>query len=229
MTRLPRVRAVLFDLDGTFADTAPDLAYALNQTLQAYGEPPLPYVAIRPVASHGGNGLIKLGFRMNPDAPGFDERLRLLLNVYEANLTRRTRLFDGTATLINQLERCGIPWGIVTNKPAWLTDPLLARLGYASRAAIVISGDTCSRRKPHPEPILQACRALHVPAGQTLYVGDARRDIEAGRAAGSLTAVARFGYIAADDDPTTWDADVVVNDGAELIWLLRIDEQSTAD
>lgn len=228
MTRLRQVRAVLFDLDGTFADTAPDLAYALNQTLYDYGEPPLPYAAIRPVASHGGNGLIKLGFRMDPGAPGFDERLRRLLDVYQANLTRHTRLFDGTATLINHLEQCGLLWGIVTNKPAWLTDPLLADLGYASRASIVISGDTCSRRKPHPEPILQACRVLGVPAGQTLYVGDARRDIDAGRAAGSLTAVARFGYIAADDDPTTWNADVVVNDGTELISLLGIDEGLTA-
>lgn len=229
MTRLAQVQGILFDLDGTFADTAPDLAYALNQTLDAYGKPPLPYAAIRSVASNGGNGLIKLGFQIDPDAPGFDERHRHLLKVYQANLTKRTRIFEGTATLTDHLERCGLPWGIVTNKPTWLTQPLLTNLGFASRASAVICGDTCLRRKPHPEPILHACQTLGVPPEHTLCVGDARRDIEAGHAAGSLTAVARFGYIGTDDDPTSWNADILVDDGAELISLLGIDKQSAAD
>ncbi|MFM1891347.1 MAG: hypothetical protein RLZ44_424 [Pseudomonadota bacterium] len=222
MAPLRHARAVLFDLDGTFADTAPDLAYALNQTLAAFGLPPLPFERIRPVVSHGGLALIRLGFGLEPEQPGFAERRQHLLDVYHANLCRETRLFDGMAEVLAALEAHGLPWGIVTNKPAWLTDPLIAAMGLRQRAGSVISGDTCAHRKPHPEPILCACRELRVAPQQTVYVGDADRDMAAGRAAGAIPVAALFGYILEDDDPAAWDADHRIGHAAELLELLGL-------
>lgn len=219
---LAHSRAVLFDLDGTFADTAPDLAHALNGTLVAYGREPLPFERIRPVVSHGGLALIRLGFGLQPGDPGFDERRQYLLDLYRANLCRETRLFDGVAEVLDALERHGRRWGIVTNKPAWLTDPLLDAMGLSQRAGSIISGDTCEHRKPHPEPILCACRELQVAPADTVYVGDADRDMIAGRAAGTVTVAALFGYIQADDDPSAWDADHRIEHAAELLALLGL-------
>ncbi len=212
--------AVLFDLDGTLADTGPDLAYALNATLEAYGQPTLPYERIRPVVSHGGIALIKLGFGMEPAAPGFEQRRQYLLDVYADNLVRETRLFPGMAAVLENLEGAGIPWGIVTNKPAWLTDPLVDAMALRERAACVISGDTCSNRKPHPEPILHACRLMQRAPTATWYIGDAGRDMEAGRAAGCLTIGALYGYLHPQDPPEHWQSDLTIAGAAELIPLL---------
>ncbi len=222
MAPLQQARAVLFDLDGTFADTAPDLAYALNQTLAAFGADPLPFVRIRPVVSHGGAALVRLGFGLEPGDPGFDERREYLLAVYRANLCRETRLFDGMAEVLDALERHGRPWGIVTNKPAWLTDPLIEAMGLTARAGCIVSGDTCVHRKPHPEPILRACRDLAVAPAQTVYVGDADRDMIAGRAAGTATVAALFGYILDDEDPADWAADHRIGHARELLALLGL-------
>lgn len=213
-------QAVLFDLDGTLADTAPDLAFALNETLRHFGRDPLDYAHIRPVVSHGGMALIRLGFDMQPDDDGFEERRQFLLRVYEANLCRDTRLFGGMPGVLAHLEHSGITWGIVTNKPAWLTDPLIDAMQLAQRAACVVSGDTCSRRKPHPDPILFACNQIGCDPARTWYIGDAGRDMQAGRAAGCVTIGARYGYLHPEDPPAAWDADRMIDHPDHLLAML---------
>lgn len=214
------IRAVLFDLDGTFADTAPDLAFALNETLRRFGSAELPYGRIRPHVSHGATALIRLGFDLEPGSEPFEERRQVLLQVYRDNLCRETRPFDGILTLLDAIERRALSWGIVTNKPSWLTDPLMAQLGLATRAGCIVSGDTTPNRKPHPEPILHACKQLGVTPGQCVYVGDAERDVEAGRRAGAATLAAAFGYLQSQEDPATWGADGLIAGPLELLdWL----------
>jgi N-acetyl-D-muramate 6-phosphate phosphatase len=214
------VRAVLFDLDGTFADTAPDLAYALNETLRRFGEAELPYARIRPHVSHGATALIRLGFRLEPAAEAFEERRQVLLRVYQENLCRATRPFDGIAEVLDVLEANALAWGIVTNKPSWLTDPLMAQLGLAARAGCVVSGDTTPTPKPHPAPILHACAQLGVQPERCVYVGDAARDVEAGRRAGAATLAATFGYLQDHEDPATWGADGLIATPLDLLdWL----------
>ncbi|RRQ22941.1 HAD family hydrolase [Thiohalobacter thiocyanaticus] len=222
------IKTVLLDLDGTLADTAPDLAHALNRTLEAFGCSPLPYERIRPVVSHGGVALIRLGFGLGPGEPGYDERRAHLLEVYRANLTRGTRPFPGMPELLDWLEAGGRHWGVVTNKPAWLTEPLLDQLGLLARAAVVVSGDTVSKNKPHPAPLLHACEQTGSLPGQCLYVGDAERDIQAGRAAGMHTLVALFGYLDATDDPAAWQADGLINTPGDIMEFIRKGEDSEA-
>jgi len=216
-------QAVLFDLDGTLADTGPDLAFALNRTLEHFRREPLPYETIRPVVSHGGIALIKLGFQMQPESPGFEDRRRYLLDVYAANLCRETTLFPGMAAVLEHLEARGLPWGIVTNKPAWLTDPLIAAMQLQGRAGCVVSGDTCVNRKPHPEPILHACTLLGSPPAGTWYVGDAGRDMQAGRAAGCVTVGALYGYLHPEDPPDCWQMDLTIDHPEALLDLLDDD------
>ena len=211
------IRTVLFDLDGTLADTAPDLAYALNQVRLEQGQPALPYEHIRPVVSHGGIALTRLGFGIEPEHPDFDARYRRLLEIYRGNIARETRLFPGMDALLANIEQHGLNWGVVTNKPAWLTEPLLEALGLSQRAACIVSGDTCSNSKPHPESVLHGCKLAGSEARHCLYVGDAQRDIEAGRRAGMRTAVALFGYIGETDVPQSWQADVLLA-RPEEIW-----------
>ena len=217
-----RAAGVLFDLDGTFADTAPDLADALNHTLERHGRTPLPYERIRPIVSHGGAALIRLGFGLTPEDADFDHFKQDLLDHYEHNLCARTRLFDGMDQVLASLEASGIAWGIVTNKPAWLTDPLMSALGLDRRAASIVSGDTCANRKPHPEPILCACRDMGVEPARSIYVGDAERDIAAGRAAGTATIAALYGYLLEDDNPDAWNADARIDAPADLLGLLGL-------
>lgn len=212
--------AVLFDLDGTLADTAPDLAAALNRTLAHYGRAPLAYETIRPVVSHGGIALIRLGFGIQPDAPGFDERRRYLLDVYADNLCEQTRLFAGMTEVLNHLEETGIAWGVVTNKPAWLTDPLMTAMQLDRRAGCIVSGDTCTNRKPHPEPILHACSLLDRRPRDTWYVGDAGRDMQAARGAGCTPIGALYGYLHPEDPPEIWDADLHIDHPGQLLALL---------
>ena len=215
-----RIRVVLFDLDGTFADTAPDLAYALNRTLELHGREPLPLEQIRPAASHGGIALIRLGFGLEPQDEGFASLRQEFLRFYREHLCRETALFPGMLQLLEELERRGIRWGIVTNKPARLTNPLMEQLGLNERAACIVSGDTTGNSKPHPEPILHACRLAGGRPEECLYVGDAQRDIEAGRNAGTATLIALFGYLGEDDHPETWGADGAVAQPSEILeWL----------
>ncbi len=216
------IRTVLFDLDGTLADTAPDLAFALNQVLLEQGHAPLPFETIRPVVSHGGIALIRLGFKLEPEHPNFAPLRQRLLEIYRANIARETTLFPGMADLLDNIEQNGMNWGIITNKPAWLTEPLIEALGLTERAACIVSGDTCNNRKPHPEPMLYGCQLAGSEAHQCLYVGDAQRDIEAGNRAGMRTIVALFGYIADNDTPENWGADVLQNSPADIQhWITK--------
>lgn len=216
----PAIRTVLFDLDGTLLDTAPDLADALNRTLATQGRDPLPYEHIRPVVSRGGTALLRLGFDLPVESPDFVRLRDSFLQSYRSNIAARTQLFPGMAELLDALQRRGINWGVVTNKPRWLSEPLLAALGLAESAASIVSGDSTNYSKPHPEPVLRACREAGSDAHQCLYVGDAECDIEAGRRAGTKTLVALFGYIAEDDHPEAWQADGMVREPMEILdWI----------
>ena len=214
------INTVFFDLDGTLADTAPDLAFALNGVLGEEGLRPLPFETIRPVVSHGGVALIRLGFGIEPDHHDFERLRRRLLDIYKNNLATETALFPGMAELLVRIEERGMKWGVVTNKPAWLTDPLMEALNLSSRAASIVSGDTTSHRKPHPEPLHHACRLAGCISGECVYVGDAERDIEAGRRAGMRTVAALFGYLTDDDRPERWGADAMVTQPLDILdWI----------
>lgn len=214
------IRTVLFDLDGTLADTAPDLAAALNKLLAEEDRTPLPFAQIRPWVSHGSPALVRIGFGVEPGDERFSRlRERLLLH-YAENICRDTRVFPGVPQLLDGLNARGVIWGIVTNKPAFLTDPLIERLGFAHRPACVVSGDTTPNRKPHPEPLLHACSIARADASASLYVGDAERDVRAGRDAGMKTLVALFGYIGENENPHQWGADGMVNEPLEVLdWI----------
>lgn len=215
-----KIDAVLLDLDGTLADTAPDLIEALNHILVAHGLDAKSYDEMRPHVSNGSVAIVEAGFGV--DNPQFDSLKSEFLKFYRENICRHTTLFSGFEELLDELERRSIPWGVVTNKPAYLTDPLMAELGLAERSACIVSGDTTRHAKPHPEPILYACQQIGVAPQQTLYVGDAVRDIEAGHRADTQTLVALFGYLADSDKPETWGADGMVEKPLDILaWLDR--------
>ncbi len=216
------IKAVLFDLDGTFADTAPDLAAALNHTRATRNLPPLPLDIVRPQASHGSRGLLKLGFGIEPDAADYDALRDIFLDYYERNICVHTRLFAGMAELVAALEQRGIKWGIVTNKPHRYTVPLMQALGYAGRAACLISGDTCAHAKPHPEPMLKACEIIGVTPAQCLYLGDDLRDMQAANAATVRGIIARYGYISGDAQLDSWDAHGIIDTPTELLGLIAL-------
>lgn len=214
------IKCVLFDLDGTFADTAADLHFALNRVLTQSGREEISFERLRPTVSHGSRAMLKVAFDIEPEDPGYAELQQQFLQLYADNIAKYTRPFDGMETLIDELEARGIRWGIVTNKPAWLTDPLMQKLGLYQRACAVVSGDTTPHAKPHPEPILHACRQSGVAPTQAVYVGDALRDIEAGRNAGARTLVALFGYLDEHDNPLAWQADGQINHPMEILdWV----------
>ena len=201
------IQAILFDLDGTFADTAPDLAAALNHVRSLHDLPPLPLATIRPQASHGSIGLLRLGFGIGPDAPEFNALRDAFLTHYTAHICDHTTLFAGMAQLVETLEQRSLPWGIVTNKPHRFTLPLMQALGYAGRAACLVSGDTCARAKPYPDPLLKASEIMHIAPASCLYLGDDLRDMQAARAAGMRCIIAAYGYIDAQADLGSWQAD----------------------
>jgi len=213
-------RAVLFDLDGTLADTAPDLGHALNLLLERHGRQPLPQDTIRPYASHGTPGLLGIGFSLTPEDPRFAPLRMEYLELYEAHLLTYTRLFDGMAELLEQLEQRGLPWGVVTNKPERFAFPLMEKLALKTRAATIIGGDTCAHPKPHPEPMHQASREVGVPPTECLYVGDAERDVEAARAAGMETLIAAYGYLGEHDRPLEWNALGIIHSPLDILAYL---------
>jgi len=211
---------VLLDLDGTLADTGPDLAHALNTVRAEEGLPALPYARIRPQVSHGARALIRLGFGGQEAEPDFERRRQRLLDVYRENLCVRTKLFPGMTEVLAGIEQLGLRWGVVTNKPAWLTEPLLIAMRLDRRVACVVSGDTVTPRKPHPNPLLHAARSAGVDPAQCVYIGDAERDVQAGKAAGMHTLIAAFGYLGGDDNPRAWGADAIVDQPSEILnWL----------
>lgn len=212
-------RGVLFDLDGTLLDTAPDMAGALNALRVEEGLPPMPLDLLRRHVSHGAARLIQVAFG-HAEGAAFESLRRRFLDLYRANLSSGTRLFDGFESILGWLEGRQVDWGVVTNKPAWLTEPLLADLRLDSRAACVISGDSLPERKPHPLPLLHAATLLRLPPAECAYVGDAERDIQAGRAAGMRTCVAAFGYLSDEDDPAAWQPDAIVDHPLQLLQAL---------
>ncbi|MBD3669483.1 MAG: phosphoglycolate phosphatase [Gammaproteobacteria bacterium] len=223
------IQTVLFDLDGTLADTAPDLAFALNEVRRRHGLDAMPFENIRPVVSHGGVALIRLGFAMEPEHPRFEPLRQELLDIYLDNIAVNTTLFNGMDMVLDTLEAEGKQWGVVTNKPGWLTEPLMRELGLTHRAAAIVSGDTLPQRKPHPAPIIHACEQIGCEIAQCLYVGDAERDVEAGHAAGMKTMVALFGYIGQTDQPQQWGADSLVETPADILnWLTEYNQLKTA-
>ena len=198
------VDAVLFDLDGTFADTAPDLGEALNHVRTLRGLAPLPLEIIRPQASHGSRGLLKLGLGIGSDDPDYDDLRDAFLKYYEAHICDHTKLFAGMAALIAELEDRDLPWGIVTNKPHRFTVPLMEKLGFAKRASCLVSGDTCEHAKPHPMPLLHAAALMGIDPAYCLYLGDDLRDMEAAQAANMIGIIASYGYLGSGTNTGTW-------------------------
>ncbi|HWA12399.1 MAG TPA: HAD-IA family hydrolase [Burkholderiales bacterium] len=213
--------AVLFDLDGTLADTAPDLGYALNRQRIARGMPELPIEAVRAHASSGARGLLKAGFNLGPEDPGYEAMREEFLDIYAQNLARESDLFPGMASLLGRIEAMGLRWGIVTNKAERFTLPLLRLMGLFDRAAVVVCGDTTPHAKPHPAPLLAAMEKLALPAAGCLYVGDDERDVRAGQAAGMPVIVARYGYLGSGTPPEAWGADGFIDSPMELLAHLR--------
>jgi phosphoglycolate phosphatase len=211
---------VLFDLDGTLADTAPDMAQALNLLLKEKDYQPLPFDTIRPWVSHGGLALVRLGFGEERGDVELENLRQRFLEIYAENLCRETHLFPGIPQLLAMLSKNGFNWGVVTNKPRYLTEPLVAQLTIQPPPACIVSGDTTTNRKPHPEPMLLACKQAGSDPHECLYVGDAERDIHAGKQAGMKTLVALFGYITDSEDPETWGADGMIRAPMEVFdWL----------
>jgi N-acetyl-D-muramate 6-phosphate phosphatase len=217
----PRIiDTVLFDLDGTLADTAPDMTSALNELLCEQGRKPLPFDMVRNHVSRGAAGVLRVAFGVDLADAELESLRERFLQLYAANLCVETCVFPGMHEVLAHIEALGSKWGVVTNKPAWLTDRLIEALGLTARTACVISGDTTDQKKPHPKPLLHACACCGVEAERCVYIGDDPRDIQAAKAAGMASLVAVYGYIGEEQDPYAWGADGVLEDIAELpIWL----------
>ncbi|BBL75642.1 HAD family hydrolase [Methylomagnum ishizawai] len=215
----PAITAVLFDLDGTLLDTAPDLVFALNAALAEAGLPPCAATAVKPHISGGARAM--LGHALGrPVAAAGEPLLQRMLDLYQTHLADRTGLFEGMDTVLAELDARGLPWGIVTNKRRRFTDPLAAALRLTPRTACIVSGDTTAECKPHPLPLLEASRRLGHAPERCVYIGDAAKDMEAGRRAGMTTLAAWYGYIAADDNPLGWGADGHIHRPLDLLaWL----------
>lgn len=219
MTRRHDLRGVLLDLDGTLLDTAPDMAHALNRLRAAEGLGDLPFDRIRPLVSHGAPRLIRFAFD-DPEPPRYDDLRLRFLDFYRDAIAVHTRVFAGFEDVLVAIEQAGMRWGIVTNKPGWLTMPLLEQLGLAARSGCVVSGDTLAERKPHPMPLLHAAGLLGLEPRECVYLGDAERDVQAARNAGMIPLVAGFGYLNDGEDPAAWQPDAVLARPDELLaWL----------
>lgn len=220
MTNIHRVQAILFDLDGTLADTAPDMANALNTLFKIHSKPTLDFELVRKNTSRGSITLIQLGFEETLAQEYMHQLRDEFLQIYADNLCKQTQLFPGVTELLESLDNSDIPWGIVTNKPGNLAEPLVQELGIAFNAVCIVSGDSLARRKPDPDQLHHAATMLGINEQNTLYMGDDPRDVIAGKAAGMKTAVAAYGYIQDDQDPSTWEADVILQQPLDLKdWL----------
>lgn len=215
-----RFAAVLFDLDGTLVDSAPDLAGAVNDLRAQRGLAPLPYAQLRPVAGAGARGMVGAGFGLAPGDPEFPELRQAFLDLYQQRLLRCSTVFEAVPELLGKVEGAKRPWGVVTNKAGHLAEPLLSGLSLRQRASVLVAGDTTPHTKPHPAPLLHAAQALGLPPAACVYVGDDARDIQAGRAAGMATVAAAWGYLGQGADVSQWGADhVATSPSALLNWL----------
>ena len=214
------IKAVLFDFDGTLADTAPDLGHALNRQRIARGMPALPIEQIRTQASAGSLGLLGLGFNIKPGDSDYEFMRDEFLDFYTQRLCHDTCLFPGVDELLDHLETRNLPWGIVTNKPARFAHPLIEMLGLAQRVACVICGDETTNTKPHPEPLLTASNKIAISPVHCIYLGDDIRDVQASLAAGMQPIVARYGYLGNDQPPETWGANYLIDHPKELLTYL---------
>jgi len=211
---------ILFDLDGTLVDTAHDLGYALNLQREKHGLSALTHEAIRPYASHGSKGLLSVGFGLSTDDPTFAVMRDEYLALYDEVLVRKPVLFEGVQELLSRLDERLIPWGVVTNKPRRFTQRLLENIGLLDSAKTVVCADDVARPKPYPDSLYLACQQVGISPELCWYVGDAQRDIEAGRAAGMHTVVAMYGYLGDEDEPQTWGADSAIDNPTDLLSLI---------
>ena len=220
MVQAACVRGVLFDLDGTLIDSAPDLAGAANRLRADHGLDPLPLAQLRPMVGSGARGMVGVAFGVGPGNMRFEPLRDAFLAHYEAGLLERTHPFDGVEAMLSALEAAGLPWGIVTNKATRFTLPIVAGLGLAKRAAVVVCGDTTPQSKPHPEPLWHAARAMGLAPEDVVYVGDDLRDAQAAKAAGMAMVVATWGYLGLGEPAHTWGADVLLDAPGQLpAWL----------
>ena len=212
------VRACLFDLDGTLADTAPDLAAALNRVRADHELPPMPLDVLRPMASHGARGLLGIGMQVSPDDARYNQLKNDFLAYYLGAIRVQTELFDGVRLLLEQLQRRAMPWGIVTNKLSTYTQPLVAQLPWPEPPACIVSGDTAERPKPAPDPLLYAAEALQIDPAECIYMGDDLRDIQSAKAAGMRSIAAAYGYCG-PSSPNDWGADAIIHHPLDLLTL----------
>jgi N-acetyl-D-muramate 6-phosphate phosphatase len=213
--------AVLFDLDGTLVDTAPDLVAVLNTLLREEGRTSMPYAVARNEVSNGALGLLRLAFGADLQEPELSRLRTRFLEIYQRDLCVHSSLFSGFQNILDFISGNGIRWGVVTNKPRALTEPLLQALALHPDRDCVVSGDSLPQRKPHPAPLQRAAQLLDCAPQRCLYIGDARRDIEAGHAAGMVTAAAAWGYIRPTENPYDWQADVVIRRPGGIATLLE--------
>lgn len=215
-----KITTVLFDLDGTLIDTAPDMAAALDVLCDEEQRTRLPFSKVRPIVSNGSVAIVTLAFGDDLDEKNLDRLKNRYLEIYKNDLAVHSQLFDEMDKLLLQLEQKNIKWGVVTNKPGWLTVPLMEALGLHQRAACIVSSDSTKNRKPHPEPMYYACKLANSLPEECVYVGDARRDIEAGQNAGMKTIIAEYGYIGDWEDTADWRADHSIQKPSQLLTLL---------
>jgi N-acetyl-D-muramate 6-phosphate phosphatase len=214
--------AILFDLDGTLVDSAPDLAGAANDMRVSRGLDPLPYAALRPMVGSGARGMVGVALQVTSEDAAFMALRDEFLQRYEERLTRETVIFSDMQPVLEKLTQLGIVWGIVTNKMARYAEPLVTALGLHHASAVLICGDTTAHAKPHPAPLIEAAERIQVQATRCLYVGDDLRDVQAGKAAGMRTAAAAWGYLGNGDSVHDWDADHLLQQPQDLLKLLRL-------
>lgn len=215
-----KISTVLFDLDGTLIDTAPDMAAALDILCDEEQHTRLPFSDVRPVVSNGSVALVTLAFGNNLDSETLNRLKQRYLDIYQNNLAVHSQLFDEMDDLLLRLEEKNIQWGVVTNKPGWLTEPLMESLDLHQRAACIVSSDSTVNRKPHPEPMFYACKLTHTQPEDCVYIGDARRDIEAGQNAGMKTIIAEYGYIDKGENIEDWQADHCIQSPSQILRYL---------
>jgi len=218
-TNSPEIACVLFDLDGTLLDTAPDLLNALNHVLASEGQNPMQLSQIRHLVSHGSKAVLDFAFGGQSEQDS-QRRRQQFINHYAENIYVDTKLFTGMADLLDVLDKAAMPWGVVTNKPAFLTNPLMQKTGLDKRAASVISGDTLSVSKPDPLPLVTAAEQCGIAAEHCIYIGDAQRDIQAANAASMVSVFAAYGYLCEQDEPYTWQADYQIQQPLDVLALL---------